>query len=158
MENLNYRYYILMVLLPMLAICSIRSLRYLSPCSVIANAVSWIWEKIFIKVCWLIGSSLGSICWTGHCFLLYLSWPSTSLVNSALGGRIRPLASILWHGHFCHWGNFCRTAHWKPNEISERYAGMEWSLDDFDEPSGGSLRGHGFLWLPQVWRRHCRLY
>ena len=28
MEDLNYRYYILMILLPMLAICSIRSLRY----------------------------------------------------------------------------------------------------------------------------------
>ena len=40
MENLNYRFYILMVLGPMLAICSIRSLRYLSPCSVVANAVS----------------------------------------------------------------------------------------------------------------------
>ena len=34
MENLNYRFYILMVLPPMIAICSIRSLRYLSPCSI----------------------------------------------------------------------------------------------------------------------------
>jgi len=41
MENLNYRFYILMVLLPMLAICSIRSLRYLSPCSVVANAAQF---------------------------------------------------------------------------------------------------------------------
>ena len=42
MEELNYRFYILMVLLPMLAICSIRSLRYLSPCSVVANAAQFI--------------------------------------------------------------------------------------------------------------------
>lgn len=42
MENLNYRFYILMVLLPMLAICSIRSLRYLSPCSVIANFAQFV--------------------------------------------------------------------------------------------------------------------
>jgi len=41
MENLNYRFYILMVLGPMLAICSIRSLRYLSPCSVVANAAQF---------------------------------------------------------------------------------------------------------------------
>ena len=47
MENLNYRFYILMVLGPMLAICSIRSLRYLSPCSVVANAVSLIQKTIY---------------------------------------------------------------------------------------------------------------
>ena len=47
MENLNYRFYILMVLGPMLAICSIRSLRYLSPCSVVANAVSLIQKMIY---------------------------------------------------------------------------------------------------------------
>ena len=47
MENLNYRFYILMVLGPMLAICSIRSLRYLSPCSVVANAVSLIQKIIY---------------------------------------------------------------------------------------------------------------
>ena len=46
MENLNYRFYILMVLGPMLAICSIRSLRYLSPCSVVANAVSLIYRIV----------------------------------------------------------------------------------------------------------------
>lgn len=42
MENLNYRYYILMVLVPTIAVCMIRSLRYLSPCSVIANACQFI--------------------------------------------------------------------------------------------------------------------
>lgn len=42
MENLNYRFYILMVLPPMLAICSIRSLRYLSPCSIVANVCQFV--------------------------------------------------------------------------------------------------------------------
>jgi len=41
MEDLNYRFYVLMVLLPMIAICSIRSLRYLSPCSVVANVAQF---------------------------------------------------------------------------------------------------------------------
>ena len=75
MENLNYRYYILMVLLPMLAICSIRSLRYLSPCSVIANAVSLVECK---KISWT------SIDWWVIFFRLNSSdWALSSTTSSA---------------------------------------------------------------------------
>ncbi len=42
MEQLNYRFYVLMALPPTIGICSIRSLRYLSPCSVIANIAQFV--------------------------------------------------------------------------------------------------------------------
>jgi len=38
----NYRLYIALLLLPVLAICSIRNLRYLSPCSVLANILEFL--------------------------------------------------------------------------------------------------------------------
>jgi len=38
----NYRFYILILLIPVVLICSIRNLRYLSPCSVIANILEFV--------------------------------------------------------------------------------------------------------------------
>jgi len=39
MQNLNYRYYLLMVLPFMLAMCLVKNLRYLSPFSIVANII-----------------------------------------------------------------------------------------------------------------------
>ena len=38
----NYRLYIAVLLLPVIAICSIKNLKYLSPCSVIANILEFL--------------------------------------------------------------------------------------------------------------------
>ena len=38
----NYRIYILVLLLPVILICSIRNLKYLSPCSILANILEFV--------------------------------------------------------------------------------------------------------------------
>ena len=38
----DYRMYILILLLPVIIVCSIRNLKYLSPCSVLANVLEFV--------------------------------------------------------------------------------------------------------------------
>ena len=38
----NYRLYILVLLLPVILVCSIRNLKYLSPCSILANILEFV--------------------------------------------------------------------------------------------------------------------
>ena len=38
----NYRLYILVLLLPVILVCSIKNLKYLSPCSILANILEFV--------------------------------------------------------------------------------------------------------------------
>jgi len=104
--NWNYRIYILILLIPVILICSIRNLRYLSPCSVLANILEFVGlAVIFYYIFSSPIPSSHSVPWftSGHQFPIFFgtaifAFEGISVVLPIENQMTKPQDMLGWNG------------------------------------------------------------